>query len=108
MMPFMFISSAFAPLETMPGWMQAVAEVNPVAHATDAVRAHVLGAGSAETTVTAIAVSAAFGVIALAGSRARQRQALGAGRLTRFNACPWIRGTDTARTPVGCTISFTS
>ena len=38
MMPFMFLSSAFAPLETMPGWMQTMAAVNPVAHATDALR----------------------------------------------------------------------
>jgi ABC-2 type transport system permease protein len=68
MMPFMFISSAFAPLDTMPGWMQGVAEVNPVAHATDAVRAHVLGTGSTGTTATALAVSAAYGVAALVGS----------------------------------------
>ena len=36
MMPFMFVSSAFAPLDTMPGWMQAIATANPVNHATDA------------------------------------------------------------------------
>jgi ABC-2 type transport system permease protein len=65
MMPFMFISSAFAPLDTMPGWMRAVAEINPVAHATDAVRAHVLGAGSTGMTLTALGVSVAFGVAAL-------------------------------------------
>jgi ABC-2 type transport system permease protein len=68
MMPFMFISSAFAPLETMPGWMQAAAEVNPVAHATDSVRGHVLGHGSATTTLTALAVSAIWGALALVGS----------------------------------------
>jgi ABC-2 type transport system permease protein len=68
MMPFMFISGAFAPLDTMPGWMQGVAEVNPVAHATDAVRAHVLGAGSTGTTAMALAVSASYGVAALVGS----------------------------------------
>src|SRR5215216_4402207 len=42
MMPFMFVSGAFAPLESMPGWMRALATVNPVAHATDALRASVL------------------------------------------------------------------
>jgi ABC-2 type transport system permease protein len=65
MMPFMFVSSAFAPLETMPAWMRAAAEVNPVSHATDAVRAHVLGHGSMSTTATAIAVAAAWGAGAL-------------------------------------------
>ena len=39
MMPFMFVSGAFAPLATMPGWMQTMAAFNPVAHATDALRA---------------------------------------------------------------------
>ena len=74
MMPFMFISSAFAPLETMPGWMQGIAEVNPVAHATDAVRAHVLGEGSAGTTLTAIGVSAAYGVLALTAAHLLDRR----------------------------------
>ena len=43
MMPFMFVSSAFAPLDTMPGWMRTIAAANPVAHATDALRGNVLG-----------------------------------------------------------------
>ena len=43
MMPFMFVSSAFAPLDTMPGWMQALATANPVNHAIDALRGVVLG-----------------------------------------------------------------
>ena len=50
MMPLMFVSSAFAPIETMPGWMQAMATVNPVAHATDALRGHVLGTATAGDT----------------------------------------------------------
>ncbi|MGW5153187.1 ABC transporter permease [Rhodococcus koreensis] len=54
MMPLMFVSSAFAPIETMPGWMQAVATVNPVAHATDALRGHVLGTATAGDTLTAL------------------------------------------------------
>ena len=29
MMPFMFVSGAFAPLETMPGWMQTIASAQP-------------------------------------------------------------------------------
>ena len=43
MMPFMFVSGAFAPLATMPAWMRTMAAFNPVAHATDALRANVLG-----------------------------------------------------------------
>lgn len=54
MMPLMFVSSAFAPIETMPGWMQAMATVNPVAHATDALRGHVLATATAADTATAL------------------------------------------------------
>jgi ABC-2 type transport system permease protein len=65
MMPFMFVSSAFAPLDTMPGWMRTVAQINPVSHATDAVRAHVLGHGSTGTTATAVVVALLWGTGAL-------------------------------------------
>jgi ABC-2 type transport system permease protein len=57
MMPLMFVSSAFAPLDTMPSWMRTLAEFNPVAHATDALRGDVLGSGNAGDTVAALAAS---------------------------------------------------
>jgi len=60
MMPFMFVSSAFAPLETMPGWMQAAATLNPVDHATDALRGHVLGTATIADTATALVVAGAL------------------------------------------------
>jgi ABC transporter DrrB family efflux protein len=37
--PITFISSAFVPVESMPGWLQPVAEGNPVTYMVDAVRA---------------------------------------------------------------------
>ncbi len=58
MMPFMFISSAFAPLDTMPGWMQPLAALNPVAHAADALRGNVLGTATIGDTVIALAAAA--------------------------------------------------
>jgi ABC transporter DrrB family efflux protein len=36
--PFTFISSAFVPVETMPGWMQVIAEHQPVTYMVNAVR----------------------------------------------------------------------
>ena len=59
MMPFMFISGAFAPLATMPGWMRTMAAFNPVAHATEALRGNVLGTSTAAGTATALASAAA-------------------------------------------------
>lgn len=41
--PLVFASSAFVPVETMPGWLQAWASVNPVSIAVDAVRSLSLG-----------------------------------------------------------------
>ena len=60
MMPFMFVSSAFAPLDTMPTWMQTIASFNPVAHASDALRGHVLGTATIADTTSAIGVALAL------------------------------------------------
>ncbi|MFD2792087.1 ABC transporter permease [Promicromonospora vindobonensis] len=46
--PLVFGTSMAAPAETMPGWLQAWAEVNPVSHAIDASRALLLGGPAAE------------------------------------------------------------
>jgi ABC-2 type transport system permease protein len=64
MMPFMFISPAFAPLETMPAWMRAMAALNPVTHATDALRGHVLGHATVGHTTMALGAATALGVLA--------------------------------------------
>ena len=37
--PLTFVSSAYVPVETMPGWLQAVAEHQPITVMVDAVRA---------------------------------------------------------------------
>jgi ABC-2 type transport system permease protein/oleandomycin transport system permease protein len=41
--PAVFLTSLFVPVNTMPGWLQAVAKVNPVTHAVDATRGLILG-----------------------------------------------------------------
>ncbi len=41
--PFTFVSSAYVPVESMPGWVQAFAEHQPVTYMVDAVRALTLG-----------------------------------------------------------------
>ncbi|HWI23116.1 MAG TPA: ABC transporter permease [Baekduia sp.] len=45
--PLTFASSAFVPAESMPGAVQAFAEVNPITLAVDAVRALTVGGGDA-------------------------------------------------------------
>ncbi|HEX8804949.1 MAG TPA: ABC transporter permease [Acidimicrobiales bacterium] len=41
--PLTFVSSAYVPVDSMPGWMQPVAEHQPITIMTDAVRALALG-----------------------------------------------------------------
>ncbi|MBG0820482.1 ABC transporter permease [Planomonospora sp. ID91781] len=38
MFPLTFLSNAFVPAETLPGWLQAFVKVNPVSHVVSAVR----------------------------------------------------------------------
>ena len=74
MMPFMFVSSAFAPLDTMPGWMQSAAALNPVAHAADALRGHVLGTASLADTTSAVLAAAALWVAVTVAPRLQARR----------------------------------
>ena len=41
-LPLTFVSSALVPVELMPGWMQMMAQANPLTHATDAIRSLIL------------------------------------------------------------------
>ena len=41
--PLVFASSLYVPIETMPGWLQAFAHINPVTPMVDAMRALTLG-----------------------------------------------------------------
>ena len=41
--PFAFISSAYVPVDSMPGWLQVFAEHQPLTYMVDSVRALTLG-----------------------------------------------------------------
>jgi ABC transporter DrrB family efflux protein len=41
--PFVFASSAFVPVQTMPGWLQGFVKVNPISITVDGIRALTLG-----------------------------------------------------------------
>src|ERR1017187_6001943 len=38
MFPLAFLSNAFVPVDTLPGWLQAVTRVNPISHVVSALR----------------------------------------------------------------------
>jgi ABC transporter DrrB family efflux protein len=58
-----FASSAFVPVETMPGWLQAYNDVQPVSITVNAVRSLALGGETAVPVLQAIAWS--VGIIAV-------------------------------------------
>jgi ABC transporter DrrB family efflux protein len=75
--PLTFISSAFVPLETMPDWLQPVAEHNPFTTMVDAARALFIGTEAGNDIWLAVVWS--LGIIAVFGmlSVARYKRAVG-------------------------------
>ena len=55
LLPLTFASSAFVPVATMPGWLRAFAEVNPITVNVDALRALVLGGPTAMPVLQSLA-----------------------------------------------------
>jgi ABC-2 type transport system permease protein len=53
--PLMFASSSYVPVDTLPGWLQAIAKVNPLSYMVDANRALVLGWELRDDLVQALA-----------------------------------------------------
>lgn len=72
--PLTFTSSAFVPVESMPGWLQAWAGVNPLTVTVDAVRNLLLGRPAGADLVQALlwiaAILAVFVPLAVRRSRA--------------------------------------
>ncbi|WNE94155.1 ABC transporter permease [Streptomyces luomodiensis] len=65
--PLMFASSAFVPVDRMPGWLQVLATCNPLSYAMDASRALCLDQPLGAQVWSSLAASA---LVALAGSSA--------------------------------------
>ncbi|WP_248910782.1 ABC transporter permease [Halocatena marina] len=67
--PLLFLSSAFLPVETLPGWIQIVSSVNPVTYGVDATRALIITGWSWDVILSNLAVliglDLVFGAIAV-------------------------------------------
>lgn len=80
-LPAVFLSSTLAPLDRMPGWMAALAQLNPLTYAVDGGRSLVVGSGAGgpfpapypEAVLTLLAFNAV--TVYLAYKRARRRVA---------------------------------
>jgi oleandomycin transport system permease protein len=76
MFPLTFGSSMFARADTMPGWLRAWVDVNPVTHLTDAVRGLLTGGPVAQDAWIAMSTAAVIlAVFAPLAVRAYRRKA---------------------------------
>lgn len=69
MFPLTFVSSAFVPTETMPGWLKAIAEANPFTVVTNAARAlysgSPVGNGVWMSAMWAIGIAVVFSTLSI-------------------------------------------
>jgi ABC transporter DrrB family efflux protein len=74
-LPLTFASSAFAEPDTMPGWLQAFVEANPVTSVIDAARGLMLGGPVAEPVIDSViwmvVITAVFAPLAILRYRRR-------------------------------------
>ena len=61
--PVTFVSNVFVPTETMPGWLQAVVDVNPVTILSDATRGLLVGGPVAEPVTGTLLWGLAFTLV---------------------------------------------
>jgi ABC transporter DrrB family efflux protein len=76
--PLTFASSAFVPVDSMPGWLQAFADVNPFTTMVDAMRALWVDAPAGNDVWGAVAWSVGITAVFSALSVARYRRAISA------------------------------
>jgi len=76
LLPLTILSNAFVPVDTMPGWLKAFVDVNPISHLVSAVRelanAGTFGWNLAISLIGAVAIAAVFAPLAV---RAYMRRA---------------------------------
>lgn len=65
--PFLFVSSAYVPVHTLPGWMQPIAEYQPITVMSNAVRSLALGGPAAASLGHTTTYWAALSLVWAAG-----------------------------------------
>ncbi len=65
MLPVLFLSGAFYPIDPLPGWMKALAYLNPLTYAVDGMRQGLVGVGSLHPAASLAALGAASAILLL-------------------------------------------
>lgn len=86
--PLYLLGGFMIPRDELPGWLHAISQALPIAHATDAFRASMLASASvgdiAGALLASLATSAGFMLIGLLGLRRVEHAAKRAGQLDLF------------------------
>ena len=72
--PLMFASSAYVPIASLPGWLQAVAKVNPLSYTVDAARGFALGDPSVGALGKSVLIAAILASVSIVGATATYRR----------------------------------
>jgi len=72
--PLMFASSAYVPVASLPGWLQAVAKVNPLSYAVDGARGYALGHPDPSAVLTSIVIAGVLAAVSVVGATATYRR----------------------------------
>ena len=75
--PLMFASSAFVPIDGLPGWLRVIATINPLTYAVDASRNLALGLPVGSGVVAALAASAGLLLVGVVAAVRGFRRPLG-------------------------------
>jgi ABC-2 type transport system permease protein len=72
--PLMFASSAYVPEKSLPGWLQAVATVNPLSYTVDAARGFALGHPSTAALTKSIGIATILAGASIVGATSTYRR----------------------------------
>lgn len=75
-LPLIFLSGAFYPVKTMPGWMKLLALVNPLTYGVDGMRYWLVGVSEINPIVDLVVLTGLAGVLAIAASVLFERATL--------------------------------
>jgi ABC-2 type transport system permease protein len=72
--PLMFASSAYVPLKSLPGWLRAIATVNPLSYTVEAARSFALGQHGTVAAAKALLVAGALAAVSVVGATVSYRR----------------------------------
>ncbi|HLA63932.1 MAG TPA: ABC transporter permease, partial [Rhodothermales bacterium] len=71
---YLFLSGLFTPVQSMPGWVQVIAELNPIRHFIVVVRGALMKGATLRELAPSLGALAAFAAVAMGVALLRYRK----------------------------------